>query len=162
MEELNKKIPQLPWIVATIGIIIAGWFFLSASKINAELNDRQCEVAVYKLKLEQYKTLETVYGRASDRYYAKQPILILRPEGAEGKITIYWNTSNVKIPDGIEPTAIRSPDINIEASWAGGWYGDENNLTDLVVTPGKNTGCYPISFTNNLDDDKFQVLVVVK
>ena len=74
MEELNRKIPQLPWIVATIGIIIAGWFFLSASKINAELNDSQCEADAYKLKLEQYKKLETVYGHGSDRYYANQPL----------------------------------------------------------------------------------------
>ena len=161
MEELNRKIPQLPWIVAAIGIIIAGYFFLSTSKVNTELNDRQCELDAYNLRLEQYKKLETVYGHGSERYYAKQPILILRPEGAEGKITIFWDNSNLTLPEGTRATATKKHSDKIEAKWEDK-FDIKTHLSNVIVKPRNKTGCYPITFTDNVSDDKFQVLVVVK
>ena len=149
MEELNKKIPQLPWIIAVVGIVVAGWFFLSASKVNTEISDRQCELNAYNL-------MEAIYGRGSDRYYADKPVLILRTEGDENSIIIFWENSNIESSD------IIMDHPNIVARWQEGWFGEKNHLTKAIVTPGKNSGCYPVTFTNNLNEDKFQVLVVVK
>lgn len=163
MEELNKNVPQLPWIVTIIGIAVAGYFFLSASKISTEILNHQNELDAYNLKLAQYKKLEETYGYGSKRYYAKQPILILKTAGNEGKIVVFWDSSNLPVPKGTE-SAIRfnfERDTSVDAEWAKDWYGD-GHLTDLIVTPRKNAGCYPVTFTNNLNDDKFQVLVVVK
>ena len=158
MEELNKKIPQLPWIIAVVGIVVAGWFFLSASKVNTEISDRQCELNAYNLKLAQYKKLEAIYGHGSDKYYADKPLLILKPEGEEKKIIVYCGD----IVDKTKQHAIvNEPTKSITAEWLS-WYGAENSLIALSVKPGNKTGCYPIDFTNNVNDDKFQVLVVVK
>ena len=160
MEELNKKIPQLPWIIAVVGIVVAGYFFLSASKISTEILNNQNELDAYNLKLAQYKKLEAIYGHSSYRYYAKQPMLILRTAGNEGRIVVFWDSSDLTVPDGTIPTIKQV--TKLEAKWAEGWYGEGNHLSDLIVTPGKSAGCYPVTFTNNVSDDKFQVLVVVK
>ena len=156
MEELNRKIPQLPWIVATIGIIIAGYFFLSTSKVNTEIIDRQSELDAYQLKLEQLKKLETVYGRASDRYYADKSLLILKTGGKEDRFTIFWDSEGKK-----DATTTMSVPRNVDltANWANKF---NNHTADVVVKSGKSTGCYFLTFSDNVSDDKFQVLVVVK
>ena len=158
MEELNRKIPQLPWIVAVIGIAVAGYLFLDVNEVRTEIIERQSELDTYRLKLEQYTKLEAIYGHGSEKYYADKPLLILQPEGEEKKIIVYCGD----IVDKTKQHAIvNEPTKSITAEWLS-WYGVEDSLIDLSVKPGNKTGCYPIDFTNNVNDDKFQVLVVVK
>ena len=156
MEELNRKVPQLPWIVAAIGIIIAGYFFLSASKISTEILNHQNELDAYNLKLAQYKKLEETYGHGSDKYYADKPLLILKPEGDKGKFKIYLDFEG---KEKVARWACSENSKGITIKWGEPF---KNNMTDLFVTPGKQVGSYLITLTENTSDDKFQVLVVVK
>lgn len=156
MEELNRKIPQLPWIVATIGIILAGYFFLSTSKVNTEIIDRQSELDAYQLKLEQFKKLESAYGHGSDRYYANKHLLILKTGGEEDKFTIFWDSEEKK---DAKTTMSVPRNSDITSDWASKF---NNHTADVVVKSGKSTGCYFLTFSDNVSDDKFQVLVVVK
>lgn len=160
MEELNKRLPQLPWIVTAVGVVIAGWFFFSAIKIGADIVDRQSEITACNMTIEQCKRLERVYGRGSARYYADRPMLILKAGGLEGKVTIFWDDSVIAVPKGKSARANMSRDSTVESRWADKFNAE--HLADVIVKPGNSAGCYPLTFTDNISDDKFQVLVVIK
>lgn len=155
MGELNKRLPQLPWIVAAVGAVIAVYFFFSAIKINNEILDCQNEIDAYDLKLGQFEDLEDVYGYASEKYHAKQPVLILKTEGPDGTFTVYWDR------EGEDPTASLNHPPAINAEWMGR-FDSEKHLADVKVTPGNTAGCYPITFSDDVSTDTFQVLIVVK
>ena len=96
-----------------------------------------------------------MYGHASDDYYADQPVLVLKEDGPAGRITVCWKKSSEE-----NATALLASNKGITAEWAGE-FDEKTHLADVVVTPGK-AGSYFLYFSNQLDDDKFQVMVIVR
>lgn len=140
---------KISWAIAGAAILIAAFLFYSMEETKTALSSAE-------QRLEKYSELEKVFGRASDDYFADQAVLVLKENGADGKITVCWNKSNEENAAAILATSNK----DIRADWEGK-FNENTHLADVIVTPGK-AGIYRLYFSNKLDDDKFEVLVVVK
>lgn len=151
---LAKRLPQ----ILTAAAILATVFLLySANQKNVETRMAQEKLDLLNTKLEHYRKLENSYGHASERYYADKPVLILKTEGAEEKFKIYWDSEGKK--DSFASWTCPENGKGITVKWGDAF---EDHLADLFVTPGKQAGGYVITLTDNISDDTFQVLVIVK
>ena len=139
---------KIAWAVAGVAAVGAAFLFYNLQEVKSELaNNEQ--------RLEKYAEIEKVYGRGSDNYFSEQPFLILKAGGSVGRITVCWKYST-----DANAEAILSSSNGISAKWADK-FDTNTHLADVVVTPDK-AGCFPITFTNSLNSDTFQVLVIVK
>ena len=144
---------------------LCAFFFYSANDYAAKAQIEQNKLDALNWKAEQYKKLEALYGgdKTSD-YYAARPIVILNTEGEEKQVDIYWNTQGKQPPEGKSLTSAIDTVSHGEVftvKW-GPFFDKETHLSYVTVTPGKNVGWYPLTFSNNVDDRTFQVLIVVK
>lgn len=133
--------------VAVLSVLGAGFLFYN-------LQETKNVLAENEQRWEKYSELEKIYGRGDDNYYATEPFIILKENGSEGKITVYWNSSDENA------AAILTSSRDITAKWVGK-FDSKTHVADVVITPGK-AGVYPITFSNKLNNVTFQVLVIVK
>ena len=110
------------------------------------------------MRLEQCEKLKSVYGHGSDKYYADKSVLILKTEGKEGRFNIFWDPGEKK---DAQTTMSVPRNVDFTADWASK-FDKHTHVADVVVKSGKSTGCYFLTFSDNVSDDKFQVLVIVK
>ena len=143
-------------IYSKISLAISGVVILIAAFLFYSLEETKTNLENVEQRLEKYSELEKVFGRASDDYFADQSVLVLKENGAEGKITVCWNKSSEENASAI----LSSSNKDIEAKWESN-FNENTHLANVVVTPSK-AGIYRLYFSNKIDDDKFEVLVVVK
>ena len=162
MDKLNEK---YLWAVTALAMVLCVFFFYSAERYSADAQIEQEKLDALNWKAEQYKKLEELYGgdKTSD-YYAFRPIVILDTEGEEKQVDIFWNPQGKQPPGGKEPTSSidtgKHGDV-FTVKW-GPLFDAETHLSYVAITPGKNVGWYPLTFSNNVDDRTFQLLIVVK
>lgn len=162
MDKLNEK---YLWAVTALAMALCAFFFYSAVRYSSDAQLEQEKLDALNLKAAQYKKLEEFYGgdKTSD-YYAVRPIVILDTEGEEKQVDIYWNTQGKQPPEGKGLTSAIdtvSHDDVFTVKW-GPFFDEGTHLSYVAVTPGKNVGWYPLTFSNNVDDRTFQLLIVVK
>ena len=142
---------MLPWGIIIIAATLA--FYCNSQANNVKYNTRRIEsqLTETKQKIGQYDDLNNNFGRGSSIFYAAKPIIFLKAGGNPAPISIYWEKADNNV------TALASS-RNISGKW-GKWNG---KWIDLTVTPSKNAGYYSVHFSNKINSDAFDVLVVVK
>ncbi len=145
-------IDKLPVAVIIVAVIAALFFHSSVKKIDEEIAAINKEKILSERSLNRYADIEKYFGRASDEFYSSKPIVILRGNGDNGTIPVYWarNTES-----GI--TAHFNENI-LNGTW-GSW---EGNWSNLNITSKVTSSYTTVNFTNKANDEKFSVLVIVK
>ena len=94
--------------------------------------------------------LDAGYGFASRDYYASKGVVVLRQYGSE-TISVYEGYT------GDNTFTFHTPGGGVSCTWNGSF---SNGTTTLTIT-GNTPGYYPVSFTNDVYSDSFEVLVIV-
>ena len=143
---------KLPVAIIIFGLIAAIFFFSSNSSLEDEIDAALKVKKTSDKKLEIYRDVDNHYGSASDQFYANKPIVVLRGSGSTEVIRIYWEKMGV-----IGLNASRNFD-NLDASWGeidGKW-------CPYTITSKISRGYETVLFTNKENNDRFEILVIVK
>ncbi|MDE7218235.1 MAG: hypothetical protein K2O45_01220, partial [Oscillospiraceae bacterium] len=125
---------------------------------HSQQNDASGQLADVSSRLERAEAdlaeltamLDEGYGFASPQYYASKGVVVVGQHSSE-TITIYEDYSE-------ENTyTYHTPNSGVSCTWNGSF---SNGSTTLTIT-GNTPGYYSVSFTNDLNSDSFEVLVIV-
>ena len=148
---------KIAWLVAAVGIIASIILQDKASTNETELLNIQKDLKVTEAKLEKYRDFLTDYGYASESYYAEKAAVFI-DKNSEVKLPIYCSLLQ-KTDDG---AFVEDPDNKglFTMSWENKF--DINRKANLIIKSGDSSGCATLKFTNTVNSDSFEVLVVVK
>ena len=155
---------KAPWAAAAILLIAAVFSFGKMHNNQSELATLQNQISTERQQMERYQSFAADYGYASSSYYADKAIVFLS-QNSKATFTIYCDLLK---GHGDKPGATPRPDAKfidgeniVKAKWASD-HLDENNKVDVVVESGDKTGFATIHFTNKVNSDSFDVLIVVQ
>ena len=152
----NPVWKKIAWAVAIVAVIVA---LLMLNKVKAheiDLANIQEQVQSNEDKLEKYRDFAADYGYASNSYYAEKAIVFVN-KNSKGKVPIYCDllsgelTASYKVIDG---------DNLIDTKWEA-QFNDEHKA-NVLIEAGNTTGYSTLHFTNEVNNDSFDVLVVVQ
>ena len=115
----------------------------SVSDLRSELKELE--------KLERYSDLGDKYGYASYDFYAEKGVLVLK----KGQVR------HIKIKANIASGTtyyFRTSSSYLDANW--GEWGDEHKIECFFV--GEAVGYYTVTFTNDVNDEAFDILLIVE
>ena len=149
----NKK-NLLLYVLTTLSVVAALFFGTKYNhmvgnydNILGEKNAAYSIINDYK-KLG-YDDVKKRFGYGSEKYYAAAPVLVLTTRGVAQKLPIYFGMNGT--------IAFNEPSGKLKLQW-----GDfKDNFVDVSVS-GREAGIYPVHFSNEVNKDAFDVLVVVK
>lgn len=138
--------------ICSTAAALFGFYYMNTNEQNLKTASAQSQEV--KKTLEKYDYLKNYYGQASADYYAQTPILFLETNGQAGRIPVYWSGW---ISQGDKAKVSRPAGIDVE------WDKDIiNKVSDVIVTPGSDSGVFTLHFDNNKNSDAFDVLIIVK
>lgn len=115
------------------------------------LDQVQKEQVQTKKELDSLSELSNLCSYGTDNYFADKYILVLSKSETKN-VAIHWNGSGTM-------TRHDSDTGKATCKWADDW--TDNTTIDVIVT-GQSSGYSILTFTNDVDDDTFNVLVIVK
>lgn len=125
------------------------------SAILGELSETQSEMAAIlgelsetRRELDKLDDLIGVYGYGSKDFYAKKSVVLLR-KSEKKYVTIYANLSGT--------VSWHNSNSGVKCEWSREWSSHE---TQIIFT-GNSAGYYPVQFTNSINNDSFEILVIV-
>lgn len=120
-------------------------------KANEQLEQVKENFDYLKEEYSQFmELLDKPYGYGSENYYSNKDIVVMK-EGDTEKISIYGTISTTYVLDYY-------PNSGIDCKWGKTHFS--NNKEDVTIT-AYTAGVYTISFWNEKNKDKFNVLVIV-
>ena len=187
----NSK-SKMPWIVTGMAALMAVFCFVRTSDAQKELalveqsvfeTNRQTDDAADKLSeiskrlddqsgstkiaAQMIELMRRTYGRASDSFYASSPMIILKAGGKARKLNVYFNPNGksgsakcATLDRAVDARCLNRWSRDIDVNWSGDAWNDHKK--DIIITPGKTRGYNIIHFFNDVTNDSFDVLVVVK
>lgn len=160
---LGKKIA---WAVAIVALIAA---FLMLNKVKAheiELANIQEQVQTNEEKLEKYRDFAADFGYASASYYADKAIVFVK-RNSEAKVSIYCDLLKDDLhaafgcfDDEGTPLSNVAESSPIVVSWEAAF--NDKNRANIIIKAGNMPGYFILNFTNEVNQDSFDVLVVVQ
>ena len=147
-----KNLDKLPILIIVVGIIAAGFFFNSNNTLEKEIAAAEKVKAVSDKQLEIYSNIDSHYGYSSREFYSNKPIVVLNGSGATEVIRIYFEQKN----EGYITYIYHSTDVE------GKWGTVDDKWSPLALTSKIAKGCRLFGFTNSVNDETFEVLVIVK
>lgn len=183
---------KTPWIVTGIAALIAAFCFVQTSNAQKELAqveqyvteinqqtddaaDKLSEISKRlddqsgstKLAAQMIELMRRTYGRASDSFYASSPMVILKAGGEARKLNVHFNpTGNggsakfMTLDYAVDARCLNRWSRDIDVNWSSDAWSDHKK--DVIIAPGKTRGYNIIHFFNDVTNDSFDVLVVVK
>ena len=125
------------------------------SKARNELSETQSklstilgELSEARGELDKLDGLTGAYGYGSENYYAKKSVVFLR-KSEKKYVTIYANLSGT--------VSWHNSNSGVKCEWSREWSSHE---TQIIFT-GNSAGYYPVQFTNSINNDSFEILVIV-
>jgi len=146
---------KLSWAIAIVFIIAA---LLMLNKVKAheiELSNIQEHIQNNETKLEKYRSFAADYGYASESYYAEKAIVFVK-RNSETKIPIYCDLLSGELK--VFHKVVDGKDL-IDTKWES--FNSEHKA-NVIVNAGDNPGYSTIHFTNEVNNDSFDVLVVIQ
>ena len=162
----NSAWKKIAWAVAIVTVIAA---FLILNKVKAheiELANIQEQIQSNEEKLEKYRDFAADYGYASASYYADKAIVFVS-KNSETKVSIYCDLLSGELHAAFEcfdesgNSLTKEPESSpIVAKWEATF--NENHKANVIIKAGDNPSYSTIHFTNEVNNDSFDVLVVVQ
>ena len=125
------------------------------SAILGELSETQSEMAAIlgelsetRSELDKLDDLIGVYGYGSKDFYAQKSVVLLR-KSEKKYVTIYANLSGT--------VSWHNSNSGVKCEWSREWSLHE---TQIIFT-GNSAGYYAVQFTNSVNNDSFEILVIV-
>ena len=100
------------------------------------------------------KLYETYGGKHDGSYYANFPVIVLQKGGKTKNIPIHFESNGT-----LSSSCPEQSKTGIYGKWTDALDGWQATFS---VTSGSERGCYPIRFSNDVNNEAFDVLVVVK
>lgn len=147
-----KNLDKVPMLIIIVGVIATIFFFNSNRKLTEEISVAETTKKASDKQVEIYGDIINHYGRASNEFYSNKPVIVLRGSGATEVIRIYFEKASE-----VNMTAYRNPDA-LETNWG----KIDQNWTPYTITSKISKGYEVINFSNDANDEKFKVLVIVK
>ena len=139
--------------LAVVFIIASFFMYADAQKAEQQIAETESQIEKEQKDLKHLEVIGELYksyGRGSSDFYAEVPLIVLNKGGKTKNIPVYWGTEGEYHFEWA--TAISVKDQK-------DWNNHKNNFT---VTSGEKRGCYKVGFSNKVNSDAFEVLVVVK
>ena len=152
-EPIWKKIA---WAFAIV-TVIASFLLLNKVKANEiELSNIQKQVKSNEEKLEKYRNFAADYGYASLSYYADKAIIFIN-KNSEVKVPIYCDLLSEELKAFLN---VIDGDSLISVKWESAF--NSEHKANIIISAGDKEGYSTIHFTNEVNNDAFDVLVVVQ
>ena len=147
------------WAVAAVAVLIA---LVSLGNIQSNKNERvtlQNQISTERQKMEKYADFANEYGYASSSYYADRAIVFIN-KNSEAKVSIYCDL--LKGTDSKAYWHLNDGEGKglITVKWEDNF--DKNHRANIIINSSNQTGYATIHFTNEVNADTFDVLVVVQ
>ena len=149
---------KIAWVIAIVALICA---LLILNKVKAheiELSNIQEQIQNNEEQLENIRDFAADYGYASTSYYAEKAIVFVN-RNSEARFWIYYSSLSGK---GAAGGKIMDGSDVVSASWENDQPFNKEHKANYLVKSGNNSGYATIHFTNNENNDSFDVLVVVQ
>lgn len=147
---------KIAWAIAAVVVIAA---LLTLNKVKAheiELSNLQEQIQSNEDKLEKYRDFMADYGYASASYYAEKAIVFV-DRNSEAKISIYCDLLSKDLKTSMNKIeGAKLIDIKWESKF------NKDHKANVIINAGDTPGYSTIHFTNEVNDDSFDILVVVK
>ena len=147
---------KILWVIAAVAVIAA---LLMLNKVKAheiQLANVQEQIQNNEEKLDKYRDFAADYGYASTSYYSDKAIVFVK-RNAETKVSIYCDLLSED-----KHAAWHNVDGQnlIDLEWESAF--NNNNRANVIIKAGNTFGYSTIHFTNEVNNDSFDVLVVVQ
>lgn len=143
---------KIPVLIIVLSIIATIFFFNSNKRLEEEISAAETNKTILDTQLKVYSNIGSHYGRASDEFYANKPIVVLRGSGATEVIRIYWEKNGE-----VDLSATRNVNA-LETTWG----KDDGKWIPFSITSKISKGYEIIRFTNEANNETFEVLVIIK
>ena len=153
VEQSDSPWKKILWGVAVVAVIAA---FLLCNKMNLknnELAELQKQTQLNQEKLKGYGEFAADYGYGSDSYYADKAVVFVN-KNSEVKLPVYCD-----LKDFTATLNFLNGKGLVNLKWEAPF--DEAHKANVIIRAGDNAGYATIRFTNNINSDNFEVLVVV-
>lgn len=152
----NSGSMKILWVIAAVAVIAA---LLMLNKVKAheiQLANVQEQIQNNEEKLDKYRDFAADYGYASTSYYSDKAIVFVK-RNAETKVSIYCDLLSED-----KHAAWHNVDGQnlIDLKWESAF--NQNNKANVIIKAGNASGYSTIHFTNEVNNDSFDVLVVVQ
>lgn len=118
-----------------------------------KLDQIQKEQAQTKKELDRFSELSKLCGYGTDNFFADKYILVLKKSETKN-VAVHWKA------DASGSVSWDNSDTGkATCKWADEW--SDSTTIDVIVT-GQSSGYSILTFTNDVNDDTFDVLVIVK
>lgn len=157
-EKRDNLSVMFAWALAVVAVIVAVFSFGKINTRETELNDIRHQIEVDQAKLEKIQSFAADYGYASSSYYAKKAVVFVK-KNSETKVEIYCDL--LRGEDTY--TSINADEAKnlVSVEWEDKF--DLNTHTaNVIIKAGKKEGFATLKFTNTVNSDSFDVLVVVQ
>lgn len=143
---------MLPWAITVVAAATAFCCNNQAAELKGSIPIVEKTALKIKSNIERYdySALDKNFGTGSESYYAAKPVIFLKAGGKAVPISVHWDENNDNLA-----ALTSSKDISVK------WEKRNGNWT-LMVTPPGHSGYYTIHFSNEVNSDAFEVLVVVE
>lgn len=152
----DDTLTKILWVIAAVAVIVA---FLMLNKVKAheiQLANVQEQIQNNEEKLDKYRDFVADYGYASTSYYSDKAIVFVK-RNAETKVSIYCDL--LSEDKHASMNNIDGKNL-IELSWETAF--NKDNRANVIIKAGNAPGYSTIHFTNEVNNDSFDVLVVVQ
>ena len=143
---------MLPWGITIIAAATAFGCNNQAAGLKESISIVEEMTLKIKSNIERYdySALDNNFGTGSKSYYATKPVIFLKAGGKAVPITVHWDKN-----DNDLRASASAEDIS-------GKWEKRNGNWNLMVTPPGHAGYYTVHFSNKVNSDAFDVLVVVE
>ena len=143
---------MLPWGITIIAAATAFGCNNQAAKLKANIPIVEKKTLNIKSNIERYdySALDNNFGTGSESYYATKPVIFLKAGGQAVPITVHWDKNDSDLS-----ASASAKDISVK-------WEKRNGNWNLMVTPPEHAGYYTVHFSNKVNSDAFNVLVVVE
>ena len=142
-----------------IAVVACGVTFLFYDKLDTkekELSYIKQEFRQNLNTLEKYREFAQDYGYGSEHYYAEKAIVFLN-KNSEAKLSIYCD---LLFNDKSASCNFLNNDAAVSAKWED--YFNVNHKATIIINSGNSTGYSTLKFTNEVNSDSFEVLIIVQ
>lgn len=121
---------------------------LSATLI--ELSETRSDLSETRSELDKLDNLIGVYGYGSENFYALKSVVLLR-KSEKKYVTIYSNL--------YATLTFHNSNSGVKGEWDKEW--SANGTQIQIALTGNSAGYYTVQFTNSVNNDSFEILVIV-
>ena len=158
--DVNSLAQKLACVVAVIAVIAALLSCKNLSTVQLDLDSIKKQIQTDEQRLEKYHSFAADYGYASAQYYTEKPIVFVK-KNSEAIVPIFCGVLKGKGTDKHVRMNVTDDNNLISVKWDNAPI-DKDSKSYVIVKSGKFSGYATIEFTNNVNSDSFNVLVVVE